>query len=325
MKKVIIVVSFFYIAAAVSAEDQRIITVLDFETSGVSKQEMTLFVDYISSNISDYSDYILIDRRQRELILAEAEFSNSGCADESCAIEIGQVLSANQMIVGSLGSIGSRYLLNIKLIEVKTGKTVNDVSDKFNSIEELVDGAEAVVAELLSTMNDSAAELSSENPADIIVPSDDEKNKESASNFNEVLPVEKQTGFWRGIYYTYNETDYNRSKYNLLSDLILQEMPANQDAIKLHKEFNSEYRSGNSMLWGGLIGYFAAFGIGTAITLTSDPINMDYMYWGVGIGSIGFIIEMIGAGKITNSINTLDKLIFKYNNYVHSVNPGVNN
>jgi hypothetical protein len=133
----------------IQAEDKKIITVMDFETSGVSKQEMTLFVDYLSATVSDFQQYQLIDRRQRQLILAEAAFSNSGCVDESCAIEIGQLLSASEMVVGSLGSIGSLYLLNVKLIDVGTGATLNDVSEKYDSIEALVNGCETVVAQLV--------------------------------------------------------------------------------------------------------------------------------------------------------------------------------
>ena len=105
MKKIASVITFVIIASTVSAAEQKIITVMDFETSGVSKQEMTLIVDYLSASVGDYEDYKLIDRRQREIILSEAQFSNSGCADESCAIEIGQLLSASEMIVGSLGSV----------------------------------------------------------------------------------------------------------------------------------------------------------------------------------------------------------------------------
>ena len=138
-----------YISFFAYSQDNKIITVLDFETSGVSKAEMTLFVDFISATVSDYEQYTLIDRRQRENILAETAFSNSGCADESCAIEIGQVLSAAEMIVGSLGSIGSIYILNIKLIDVQTGKTLDDVSNQYENIEELVRDSNNVVVSLL--------------------------------------------------------------------------------------------------------------------------------------------------------------------------------
>jgi hypothetical protein len=148
MKKNIGLIFFIMLSTLIFADEGKIITVMDFETSGVAHQEMTLFVDYISSSISDNADYILIDRRQRESILVETQFSNSGCADESCAIEIGRLLSATEMIVGSLGSIGSLYILNIKLIEVETGRTLRDVSERYDSIEKLVIGSDDVVAEL---------------------------------------------------------------------------------------------------------------------------------------------------------------------------------
>lgn len=54
---------------------------------------------------------------QRENILDELEFSNSGCTDENCQFEIGKLLQARQMIVGSMGTFGNMHLLNIKLVE----------------------------------------------------------------------------------------------------------------------------------------------------------------------------------------------------------------
>lgn len=146
------------VACSVSANNQKIITVMDFETNGVSEQEMTLIIDYLSSSVSDYKDYVLIDRRQRETILNEAEFSNSGCADETCAIEIGQLLSANEMIVGSLGSVGSFYIINTKLIDVETGKTVNNVSERYTTLDEIIINSEMTIKKLFS--NDKKNEIS---------------------------------------------------------------------------------------------------------------------------------------------------------------------
>ena len=131
------------------AEEPLRISVLDFETSNVSQQEMYLFTDYISAQIGKDTQYILIDRRQRENILDEVAFSQSGCTDEDCQLEIGRLLSANTIIGGSLGSIGSTYLLNMYLVNVHTGETLQTISEKYGSLEDLVDNSDILIRELL--------------------------------------------------------------------------------------------------------------------------------------------------------------------------------
>jgi sulfatase modifying factor 1 len=124
-----------------------IIAVLDFGRSGISEAETRILVDYISSYIVESGKYTVIDRTQRETILEEIEFSISDCVEEAC--QMGKLLSANQIVVGSLGQIGERYLLNIKLIEVETGITLSTASGKFDSVEDLIDNAEGLTLRLI--------------------------------------------------------------------------------------------------------------------------------------------------------------------------------
>lgn len=90
-----------------------VITVLDFQASGISEGEITIFTDFIASHIVGTGKYTVIDRMQRRAILEEIEFSNADCTDEACQLEIGKLLSASQIIVGSLGKFGAKYILNI--------------------------------------------------------------------------------------------------------------------------------------------------------------------------------------------------------------------
>ncbi len=57
--------------------------------------------------------------------------------------------AADKIVVGSLGKIGNRYILNAKLLNVVTGEAVSSAYEIFKSIEALVDGSEAVAGELI--------------------------------------------------------------------------------------------------------------------------------------------------------------------------------
>jgi len=151
VKKVLIL--FFLISSLFlfAQEEKPLISVFDFSGSNISEQELLLFVDFISSNVVESDKYIVIDRMQRETILKEIEFSLTGCTDESCQLEAGKLLQANEIIVGSLGAFGDKTLVNIKLVEVETGATLSSVSETYASFEEVVVDNARIVGILIGT------------------------------------------------------------------------------------------------------------------------------------------------------------------------------
>lgn len=131
------------------AEEKPTISVLDFKASDVSKAEVDVFVDYISSHIVEIGDYRVIDRNQRETILEEIEFSYSDSIDDSSQLEIGKLLAANMVIFGSLGKVGGQFILNIKVLEVRTGETLKSVSQVYKSMDDLVNDSKRLTYLLL--------------------------------------------------------------------------------------------------------------------------------------------------------------------------------
>lgn len=144
LSTIILLASFVY-----AQEDVPLITVMDFKASGISEAEVEVFVDYISSHILESGKYRVLDRMQRESILQELEFSLSGCTDENCQLEAGRLLQARQIIIGSLGKVGNRFLLNIKLIDVETGETIRTKSEKYSDIDTLIDESKDLVYEFI--------------------------------------------------------------------------------------------------------------------------------------------------------------------------------
>lgn len=132
-----------------SRSELPLLSVMDFVIENVSESEGKLIVDLLSSALIKVQKYRILDRSQRDNLLKELEFSYSDCTDESCQLELGRLLAADKIVVGSLGKIGNRYILNAKLLNVVTGEAVSSAYEIFRSIEELVDGSEAVARELI--------------------------------------------------------------------------------------------------------------------------------------------------------------------------------
>lgn len=66
----------------------------------------------------------IVERSDVEQIISEYNFQASAITDESTAVEIGKLLGADIIAVGSLYQVGTIDYLNIKLIEVQTGEIV---------------------------------------------------------------------------------------------------------------------------------------------------------------------------------------------------------
>ncbi len=115
---------------------------------------MEIYVDYLSAGVENNPDYILLNRRDRDRILNEVGLSGSGCSDDDCAFLIGENLFLNEMIIGSLGRIGSFYILNVKLIDFDTGGSFSTFSERYSNIDELVIGSENVIATLFGESTD---------------------------------------------------------------------------------------------------------------------------------------------------------------------------
>ena len=150
MRKVFtgLLIFFLAIATVSGQEDKPIITVLDLSTEDVSKSEMGVIINRLSSALFQTDKYTVIDVSQRQQILKEMEFSLSGCSDESCMLEVGKMLSAESIVVGSLGRIGDRIAVSVKMLETETGKTLSTADETYNDINELVDGVPLLAAKL---------------------------------------------------------------------------------------------------------------------------------------------------------------------------------
>ena len=107
MKKYCILIVGFLLFIGISgySETLPVISVLDFETNNISDKESGIFVDYVTSFIIESRKFNVIDRQQQKKILEEMEFSISDLSDQSQQVKIGRMLSADFLLVGSIGKV----------------------------------------------------------------------------------------------------------------------------------------------------------------------------------------------------------------------------
>jgi hypothetical protein len=132
--------------------DVPIITVLDFASEDVSKSEARLVISMLSTSLFKTGRFKVIDISQRDTLAKELSFSMSGCSDESCQLELGRMLAAELIVVGTIGKIGSRYVLSSKILETSTGATYGAEDGVYANLDALVDDLDSFVGSLASSV-----------------------------------------------------------------------------------------------------------------------------------------------------------------------------
>ncbi len=104
------------------------IAILDFQGIGVSAQEAQVLTNRLGTQMVQLGTYHVIERGQMEQILQEQDFQLTGCTTNECAVEIGQLIGAQQMLAGSFGKLGTIYTIDMKIIDVETGRILKSTS-----------------------------------------------------------------------------------------------------------------------------------------------------------------------------------------------------
>jgi TolB-like protein len=124
MKHFLLAVLFVVILPAallVAKEEKMTIAIMDFVSKDMGKEEASKVSEIIRTQMVSSGLFIVIERAQMDKILKEQSFQQTGCTDVSCAVEMGKLLSARKMLVGSLMRMGGTVVITGRLVDVEKG------------------------------------------------------------------------------------------------------------------------------------------------------------------------------------------------------------
>ncbi|MFH1852084.1 MAG: hypothetical protein ABIA75_07030 [Candidatus Neomarinimicrobiota bacterium] len=108
---------------------QKAVAVIDFEPINLNAGEALALSERFRNEIQALDTVnVYIDRGSMESVLEEQGFQQTGCTSNECAVELGQMLGAEEIIVGTVGLIGSTYSINVRSIAVMNGKILRTAS-----------------------------------------------------------------------------------------------------------------------------------------------------------------------------------------------------
>ncbi|MFA4839694.1 MAG: SUMF1/EgtB/PvdO family nonheme iron enzyme, partial [Candidatus Neomarinimicrobiota bacterium] len=118
MKARLITIVVFLISAVFG---QVNIAVIDFEGKNVSKDDASALTDRLRATLFMTGKFVILEREKMDAILKEQGFQQSGCTSDACAVEVGQLLAVEQMVVGSISKVGQTYSVTARLVGVEKG------------------------------------------------------------------------------------------------------------------------------------------------------------------------------------------------------------
>jgi hypothetical protein len=114
---------FVSVAITQAAEPLRV-AVVDITSENVRRDALAIISDRLRNKLYETEYFTVIERQKMEEIIGELGYSVNECFDQSCVVEIGRLLQAEAMIFGSLGKIGTLHMLQIRMVDVESGRTI---------------------------------------------------------------------------------------------------------------------------------------------------------------------------------------------------------
>lgn len=111
----------------------KTIAIMEFTDARQAKEKETydnpsiIIQEKMISSLVNQGFFRVIERQQLEKVITEQKLQISGLIDNSSAVEIGKMLGADGIMVGSITEYGrtiypkARLTVNVRVIEVKTG------------------------------------------------------------------------------------------------------------------------------------------------------------------------------------------------------------
>lgn len=126
-----------------SGTGQYRLAVMDFQAKGIPAGIAQNVSELVRTELINSNRYIIIERAQMDQILKEQGIQQSGCTEISCAVQAGQILSANKILIGSIMKIGKNIVISGRIVDVEKGVGEKAASESMESIDDIVKAANA--------------------------------------------------------------------------------------------------------------------------------------------------------------------------------------
>ena len=116
-----------------SQDKRKSLAVLEFKsTGGLGVNEVTTLTNRFRGILVNTDRFDVVEREKMNDILKQQNMNISdNCNSAECAVQVGQLLGVEEMIAGDIGSVGQTWTIDLRLIDVETGKIIKTRSEDY--------------------------------------------------------------------------------------------------------------------------------------------------------------------------------------------------
>ena len=96
--------------------------IINLDANGVSETIAATATDILRRELFNTRRFTVIERSKMEEILQEQALQQTGVTQTQQAVDIGRILGVDKVIAGSLSKLGSKFILDIRFIDVEKGE-----------------------------------------------------------------------------------------------------------------------------------------------------------------------------------------------------------
>ncbi len=124
------------------------LAVMDFDPGGGPLGDALLMAELVRVAALRRGRWSVIERGAMARIMSEQAFQSTGCTGADCAIKLGRLLSAQNVIAGACSREGGARLVSIRLLDIATGSEVGVATERGFSVAGAEDAADRLIANL---------------------------------------------------------------------------------------------------------------------------------------------------------------------------------
>ncbi|MCK9196712.1 MAG: CsgG/HfaB family protein [Syntrophales bacterium] len=134
-----------------AADIKPTVAIMDFESVGSEEHLGKAVAEIIRTELINAGQFRVLERSQLYRALSEQKLQNSGIIDNKSVVEMGKLLGANFIIIGSVVKMGTAYTINSRMIDIKTGEATLGRNVKGNDLNLLADLSRALLESLFGS------------------------------------------------------------------------------------------------------------------------------------------------------------------------------
>jgi hypothetical protein len=124
-------------ALASAQSGQPRVTVLPFEGVGVAGEDVLALTLFFETALQNTGRCQIIEQTEVDKILKAHQYVLADFNDPDKAVQIGKLIPADHIVLGTVGILGGRRYVNVKMINLNTGAIVGARNATADSLEQL--------------------------------------------------------------------------------------------------------------------------------------------------------------------------------------------